>query len=151
MDTSEPLYHDDIQAGMKFLTRGYALTEADIVEFASRYDPQPFHLDPELAMSSLFGGLAASGWHTAAITMKLMVEQGLRLAGGMIGAGCELNWPAPTRPGDTLHVAGEVIEVTPPTPGRKRGMITMRIETKNQDGTVVQAMTAKLVVPRRPG
>ena len=83
--------------------------------------------------------------------MKLMVEHGLHLAGGMIGAGCELNWPAPTRPGDTLHVEGEVIEVAPAAPGRKRGMITMRSETRNQDGTVVQAMVAKLVVQRRAG
>jgi acyl dehydratase len=149
METSELLYHDDIQVGTKFVTRGYQLSQPEIVEFASHYDPQPFHTDPELATASLFSGLAASGWHTAAVTMKLMVEHGMHLAGGMIGAGCELNWPAPTRPGDTLHVEGEVVEVAPAAPGRKRGMITMRSETKNQDGTVVQTLIAKLVVQRR--
>lgn len=149
MQASEPLYHDDIEVGTRFVSGGYQLTQAEIVQFASHFDPQPFHTDPELATASLFGGQAASGWHTAAITMKLMVEQGLQLAGGMIGAGCELSWPAPTRPGDTLHVEGEVVEVAPAVPGRKRGAITMRSETKNQDGTVVQTLLARLVVQRR--
>lgn len=151
METREPLYHDDIEVGTRFVSGTYQLTQSEIVEFAARFDPQPFHTDPELATASLFGGLAASGWHTAAITMKLMVEHGLHLAGGMIGAGCELSWPAPTRPGDTLHVEGEVVEVAPAAPGRKRGMVTMRSETRKQDGTVVQAMVAKLVVQRRGG
>lgn len=127
------------------------MTQEEIIGFASRYDPQPFHTDAEAARHTLFGGLAGSGWHTAAITMKLMVERGLELAGGIIGAGCELTWPVPTRPGDTLHVEGEVIEVTPLAAGRKRGIITMRSATKNQDGVVVQTLVAKLVVQRRPG
>jgi acyl dehydratase len=151
MNMNRSLYHDDIEVGTTFTTGQYTLTQEEIIQFASRYDPQPFHTDPEAARHSLFGSLAGSGWHTAAITMKLMVECGLDLAGGMIGAGCELTWPAPTRPGDTLQVEGEVIEVTPLAPGRKRGIITMRSETRNQDGVVVQTLVAKLVVQRRPG
>jgi acyl dehydratase len=151
MTMNGPLYHDNIEVGMTFTTGQYALTQEEIIGFASRYDPQPFHTDAEAARHTLFGGLAGSGWHTAALTMKLMVERGLELAGGIIGAGCELTWPVPTRPGDTLHVEGELIEVTPLAAGRKRGIITMRSETKNQDGVVVQTLVAKLVVQRRPG
>lgn len=149
MNTTEPLFHEDVQVGLAFSTGSYQLTQAEIQRFAAHHDPQPFHLDPEQARQTLFGGLAASGWQTAAITMKLMVEGGLPLAGGMIGAGCELSWPAPTRPGDILHVEGEVVAVAPAAPGRKRGMITMRAETKNQDGTVVQTLVATLAVQRR--
>lgn len=147
---SGPLYHEDIEVGTTFTTGQYLLTQEEIMGFAARYDPQPFHTDPQAARQTLFGGLAGSGWHTAAITMKLMVERGLELAGGMIGAGCELSWPVPTRPGDTLHVEGVVIEVAPLVPGRKRGLITIRSKTMNQDGVVVQNLVAKLVVPRRP-
>jgi acyl dehydratase len=150
MNTAKILFHDDVQVGQAFSTASYQLQQAEIQSFAAHHDPQPFHLDPEQAKHTLFGGLAASGWQTAAITMKLMVEGGLPLAGGIIGAGCELSWPAPTRPGDILHVEGEVVAVKPATPGRKRGMVTMRAETKNQDGTVVQIMAATLVVQRRP-
>ncbi len=150
METSDILYHEDVQVGQQFRTGSYQLQQDEIIGFASHHDPQPFHLDPEQAKGTLFGGLAGSGWQTAAITMKLMVEGGLKLAGGMIGAHCELDWPAPTRPGDILHVEGEVIEVAQPAPGRKRGVITMRCETRNQDGAVVQVLVAKLVVQRRP-
>jgi acyl dehydratase len=150
MSMNSPLFHDDIDVGTRFTTGQYKLTEDEIIDFARRYDPQPFHTDPEAAKATLFGGLAGSGWHTAAITMKLLVERGLELSGGIIGAGCELTWPVPTRPGDTLHVEGEVIEVTPPAAGRKRGFITMRCETRNLDGVVVQIMVAQLVVQRRP-
>jgi acyl dehydratase len=150
MNLNSPLYHDDIKVGISFTTGQYTLTEDELVGFASRYDPQPFHTDPEAAKATLFGGLAASGWHTAAITMKLLVEHGLELSGGIVGAGCELSWPAPTRPGDTLQVEGKVIEVTPSPAGRKRGFITMRSETRTLDGVVVQIMVAKLAVERRP-
>lgn len=148
MENRPVLYHDDIEVGLRFQTASYQLSQAEIQQFAAHYDPQPFHLDPELAKNTLFGGLAASGWQTAAITMKLMVEGGLQLAGGMVGAGCEINWPAPTRPGDTLQVEGEVVEVTP-APGRKRGMVTVRCETRNQDGVVLQTLVAKMVVQKK--
>lgn len=150
MNDASVLYHEDLAVGLSFSTATHLLDQQQIQSFAALYDPQPFHLDPELAKATLFGGLAASGWQTAAVTMKLMVESGLQLAGGMIGAGCELNWPAPTRPGDILHVEGEIIEVTPVGAGRKRGMAVMRGQTKNQHGTVVQTLVAKLVVQCRP-
>jgi hypothetical protein len=101
------------------------------------------------ARGTLFGGLAASGWHTASITMRLMVESGLPLAGGIIGAGGEINWPKPTRPGDTLHVVSEIEEVTPSRSRPDRGTVRVRSETRNQRGEVVQVLIAKLIVPRR--
>jgi acyl dehydratase len=97
----------------------------------------------------LFGALAASGWHTAAITMKLFVESGLPLRGGIIGSGGEISWPRPTRPGDTLTALSEIEEITPSRSRPDRGMIRVRSETRNQDGETVQILIAKLVVPRR--
>jgi acyl dehydratase len=148
---SDDLYYlDDLKVGQRFVSDSHQLDEAQIKAFATEFDPQPFHLDDAAARNSLFGGLAASGWHTAAITMKLLVTSGAPLAGGVIGAGGELNWPRPTRPGDILHVESEIIEITPSRSRPDRGMATVRSETLNQRGEVVQAMTAKLVVPRRP-
>lgn len=143
-------YLDDLQAGQHFTTRSHALDAAQIKAFAVQFDPQPFHLDEEAAKNSLFGGLAASGWHTMGITMKLLVESGARLAGGIIGAGGEVTWPRPTRPGDVLTVESHVVEVTPSKSRPDRGMVLMRNETKNQKGETVQVMTAKLIVPKRP-
>src|SRR5258705_13524570 len=94
------LYLDDLQVGQRFTSAAHSIDEAQIKAFAREYDPQPFHLDDVAAKGSLFGGLAASGWHTAAITMRLLVESGLPIAGGVIGAGGEVNWPRPTHPGD---------------------------------------------------
>ena len=119
-----------------------------IKDFAAQFDPQPFHLDDNAAKATLFGGLAASGWHTAAITMKLLVESGLPLSGGIIGSGGEINWPKPTRPGDILTVFTEIEELTPSRSRPDRGMIRMRSETRNQHGEIVQILIAKLVVPR---
>lgn len=148
--TAELLYLDDLRVGQRFTTASHVLDAAQIREFAALFDPQPFHLDEEAAHASLFGGLAASGWHTAAITMRLLVCSGAPLAGGVIGAGGEISWPRPTRPGDILQVESEVIEVTPSRSRPERGMVTLRSETRNQRGEVVQILTAKLVVPRRP-
>lgn len=145
-----PLYLEDLQPGQRFTSNTHTLDAAQIKAFAEQFDPQPFHLDEAAAQSSLFGGLAASGWHTAAITMRLQVESGLPISGGIIGAGGEINWPRPTRPGDILHVESEVLEVTPSRSRPDRGMITLRSETRNQRGEVVQTLTVKLVVPRRP-
>ncbi len=144
-----PLYLDDLSVGQRFVSATHELDEDEIKAFAAKFDPQPFHLDGEAAKHSLFGGLAASGWHTAAITMKLLVEGGAPLAGGVIGAGGEIAWPRPTRPGDQLQVESEVVEITPSRSRPDRGMVTMRSETRNQRGEVVQTLTAKLVVPRR--
>ncbi len=148
-DANERLYLEDFQPGQRFISGTHALDEAQIKTFAMQFDPQPFHLDEEAAKGSLFAGLAASGWHTAAITMRLQVESGLPISGGIIGVGGELNWPRPTRPGDILHVESEILEVTPSRSRPERGMITVRSETLNQRGEVVQNLTVKLVVPRR--
>jgi acyl dehydratase len=148
-DIKEPLYLDDLQVGQQFQTSVYQIDEEQIKTFAKQFDPQPFHLDAEAAKDTLFTGLVASGWHTAAISMRLLVESGLPLAGGIVGAGGELTWPNPTRPGDILHVEGEILNLQPSRSRPDRGMITLRNTTKNQRGDVVQVLTAKLVVPRR--
>jgi acyl dehydratase len=146
---AEALFLDDLAVGQRFSSRSHTLDEAQIKAFAAQFDPQPFHLDGQAAKATLFGGLAASGWHTAAITMKLLVESGLPLSGGIIGSGGEISWPKPTRPGDTLHVVSEIEQVTPSRSRPDRGMIRVRSETRNQHGEVVQVLVAKLVVPRR--
>ena len=146
---SSGLFLDDLYVGQRFSSRSHTIDEAQIKAFAAQFDPQPFHLDEEAAKATLFGGLAASGWHTAAITMKLLVDSGLPLAAGIIGSGGELTWPRPTRPGDTLTVFSEVEEVTPSRLRPDRGMVHVRSETKNQNGEVVQVLIAKLVVSKR--
>ena len=144
------LYLDDILVGQRFTTKTKLVEEAEIKVFAAAYDPQPFHLDDDAAQATLFGGLAASGWHTAAMTMRLLVDSGAPFAGGIIGGGGELSWPRPTRPGDILLVETEILEVTPSRSRPERGMVTVRNDTRNQNGEIVQSFTAKLVVQRRP-
>jgi acyl dehydratase len=149
-DTTEgPLYFDDLKVGQKFTSDTHALDAAQIAAFARQFDPQPFHLDDEAAKNTMFGGLAASGWHTAAITMRLLVSSRPEIAGGLIGGGGEILWPRPTRPDDILHVESEIIEVKPSRSRPERGMAIMRTETRNQRDEVVQVFTSKLVVPRR--
>jgi acyl dehydratase len=143
------LYLEDLHVGQRFKSATHALDEAQIKTFAAQFDPQPFHLDAASAKGTLFAGLAASGWHTAAITMRLLVDGGAPIAGGVIGAGAEIAWPKPTRPGDILQVESEILEVTPSRSRADRGTVIMRSETFNQRGEVVQTLTAKLVVPRR--
>ena len=144
------LYLDDLGVGQRFVSATHSIDEAQIKAFAMQFDPQPFHTDETAAKDTFFKGLAASGWHTAAITMRLNVETGLPLAGGLIGAGGEINWPAPTRPGDTLHVESEVVEITSSRSKPDRGIAAIVSRTINQRGEVVQILKAKLVVPRRP-
>ena len=143
------LYLEDLRVGQRFETGDCTVSEADITAFAAEFDPQPFHLDAHAARGSVFGGLVASGWHTAAITMRLLVESGLPLAGGIIGAGGEINWPKPTRPGDVLHVISEIEQVTPSRSRSDRGTVRVRSETRNQRDEVVQVLIANLIVPRR--
>ena len=143
------LYLDDLQIGQRFTSGTHVVDEEQIKAFARQFDPQPFHLDNEAARETLFAGLAASGWHTAALTMRLLVESGMPLAGGIIGAGCELDWPNPTRAGDTLRVESEVSDVRPSQSRPDRGVVTVRSLTRNQRDEVVQRLTAKLIVPRR--
>ena len=148
-DPAKLLFLEDLQVGQRFSSASHTVDEQAIKAFAAQFDPQPFHLDGQAAKATLFGALAASGWHTAAITMKLLVESGLPLSGGIIGSGGEISWPKPTRPGDTLNVSSEIEEVTPSRSRPDRGVIRVRSETRNQHGEVVQLLVAKLVVPRR--
>ena len=146
-----PIYLDDLTVGDQFKSGEHAMDAAQITAFAAQFDPQPFHLDDAAARSTLFGGLAASGWHTAAVTMRLQVTSGLPIAGGIIGAGGELSWPRPTRANDVLHVVSEVVQIQPSKSKPDRGMVTVRSETRNQHGDVLQLSTVRIVVPRRPG
>lgn len=144
------IYLDDLAVGDQFKSGEHAMDEAQITTFAAQFDPQPFHLDDGAARATLFGGLAASGWHTASVTMRLQVTTGLPIAGGIIGAGAEVSWPRPTRATDVLHVVSEVLEIQPSKSKPDRGMVTVRSETRNQHGDVLQLSTVRIVVPRRP-
>ncbi|HEX4144675.1 MAG TPA: MaoC family dehydratase [Pirellulales bacterium] len=144
------LYLDDLKVGQRFVSGTHQIDDEQIKAFARQFDPQPFHLDTEAAKQSLFKGLVASGWHTAAITMKLMVEGGLPIAGGLVGAGGQCAWPNPTRPGAMLHVESEILETRPSRSRPNRGIATVRSETRNDLNEIVQVLVAKLVVPRRP-
>ena len=144
------LYLEDFHVGQRFTSATHALDAAQIKAFAACFDPQPFHLSETDADKSFFQGLAASGWHTASITMSLLVKSGMPIAGGLIGAGGEITWPRPTRPGDMLQAESEVLAVTPSRSRPERGMITVRTETKNQKGEVVQILTSKMLVWRKP-
>ena len=146
---TDGLFLDDLRVGQRFTSASHVLDTEQVKRFASEFDPQPFHLDENAAAKSLFGGLAASGWHTAAVTMRLLVGAGAPFAGGIIGAGAEISWPKPTRPGDELHVVSEVTEITPSRSKPDRGIVALRSETRNQHGDVVQVLTSKLVVPRQ--
>ncbi|MCA6115892.1 MaoC family dehydratase [Bradyrhizobium sp. WSM 1738] len=146
---SDQLYLDDLHVGQRFTSEAHTVDEAQIREFAVQFDPQPFHTDTQAAERTFFNGLAASGWHTAAITMRLNVESGPPIAGGIVGAGAELSWPTPTRPGDVLHVESEVLEITPSRSRPDRGTIVLVSRTINQRGDVVQILKARLIVPRR--
>jgi acyl dehydratase len=148
-DRDGRLYLDDFHVGQRFESATHVIDAAQIKAFARQFDPQPFHLDEEAAKGTLFGELVASGWHTAAITMRLQVESGLPIAGGIIGIGGEMSWPRPTRPGDTLSVVSEIKEVTPSRSRPDRGVVRFRSETRNQRNEVVQILDAKLFVPRR--
>jgi acyl dehydratase len=140
---------EDLRVGQRF-TSGRLEIDADMIRsFAREFDPQPFHLDEEAARATLFRGLAASGWHTAAITMRLLVCGGLPIAGGIVGRRGDLEWPRPVRPGDVLSVESEVMAIEKSASHPGRGRVTVRSETKNQRGEVVQLATMTIVVPRR--
>lgn len=142
-------YLEDFTIGQRFVSAPHTMDAAQIIAFARQFDPQPFHLDADAATHLFFKGLVASGWHTAAISMRLVVEGDLRIAGGIVGGGGEVTWPKPVRPGDTLQVHSEVMAITPSRSRPERGMVAVRNETRNQRGEVVQIHTAHLVVPRR--
>jgi acyl dehydratase len=143
------LYFDDLAVGQKFVTRSVTLTLQDCTAFAAAFDPQPFHLDEEAARRSVFGRITASGWYTASLSMRLLVEGELTIAGGLIGLGGEMTWPRPTYPGDTLRVETEVIGARRSATKEDRGIVTVRNQTLNQHGEPVQIATVKMLVPRR--
>jgi len=148
---SKAFFLEDISVGQRFVGEGSITVSAEEIKaFAAQFDPQPFHLDEDAAQDSFFGGLAASGWHTAALTMRLLVDGGAPIGSGVIGAGGELTWPRPTRPGDTLSVETEVMEVVPSRSRPDRGMVTLRTETRNQNGEVLQVAVMKTIAFRRP-
>ena len=142
-------YFEDLAAGQKFASPTLSIDADAITAFAAQFDPQPFHLDDEAARHTIFEGLAASGWHTAALTMRLCVASDFRPAGGILGIGGELNWLKPVRPGDALRVEIEIIEtrVSRSRPGQ--GIVKVRLTTLNQDDEPVQIFTPTLFVDRR--
>jgi acyl dehydratase len=145
-------YLEDYEVGQRFGSSKLRVDEAGIKRFAAEFDPQPFHLDDAAARQTLFGGLAASGWHTAALTMRLLVQSDVKPAGGIVGAGFdEFRWPRPVRPGDELRIEAEVLEVRPSKSRPEQGMIKLRTTTLNQRNEPVQISVGNLVVPRRPG
>jgi acyl dehydratase len=147
-----PRFLEDFAAGQKFASRRLRVDAGRVKSFAAEFDPQPFHLDDEAARASFFGGLAASGWHTAAMTMRLLVDSDLQPAGGIIGAGFdEFRWPRPVRPGDELHLEIEVLEVRASKSRPQQGLVKIRTTTLNQRDEPVQVTVGNLVVPRRPG
>src|SRR6266446_9113865 len=150
MSETEPLYLDDLHVGQRFTSGTFLMEETRIKEFAAEFDPQPFHMDEAAAEASVFKGLAASGWHTAAAAMRLLVTGGLPFASGIVGLGGEIAWPKPTRPGDTLHVESEIVEITPSRSKPQQGIVTIRSTMLNQSGEPVYLLTAKRPLLRRP-
>lgn len=145
---AQPLYLEDLRIGQRFTSGLYHMDEERIKAFAAEFDPQPFHLDAASARESIFGGLAASGWHTAAATMRLLVTS-VPFANGIIGLGGEIAWAKPTRPGDTLRVESEIVEILPSRSKPNQGVVKVRSVTVNQHGEEVQVLTAKLLVFKR--
>ena len=144
-------YLEDFVVGQVFGSGRLRIEAERIKSFAAEFDPQPFHLDERAAQNTVFRGLAASGWHTAAMTMRLLVDSEIKPAGGIVGAGFdEFRWPRPVRPGDELRLESEVLDVRPSKSRPEQGLIKVRTTTLNQNGEAVQVLIANLVVPRRP-
>ncbi|MGO9357170.1 MAG: MaoC family dehydratase [Xanthobacteraceae bacterium] len=140
---------EDLAVGQTFGSGRVRVEAAAIKAFASEFDPQPFHLDEEAAKGSVFGGLAASGWHTAALTMRLLVTGDFTPAGGVVGAGNEISWSRPVRPGDELRVESDVMEARPSKSRPHQGLVKLRSTTFNQNDEPAQELIANLIVPRR--
>ena len=147
-DAQIDLTLEDLEVGQTFLSEEIALSADEIKAFATQFDPQPFHLNEESAKNTFFGELVASGWHTAAITMRFLVSS-LKIKGGLVGAGGDISWLRPTRPGDSLHAETEVMAINTSRSKPDRGTVKLRTLTKNQAGKTVQIMTCLIVVPRR--
>jgi acyl dehydratase len=146
---TEHLYLEDLHVGQRFVSGEYLMEEDRIKSFAAEFDPQPFHLDDEAANKSIFRGIAASGWHTAAVSMRLLVTGGMPLANGIVGLGGEISWPKPTRPGDVLHVECEVLEIIPSRSKPNQALVKIRNTTLNQAGEEVYVFIAKVLAYKR--
>lgn len=145
---SPSLYLEDLTVGQRFSSASLTVTAQAIQAFAREFDPQPFHVSEDAAKSTFFAGLAASGWHTAALTMRLNVDS-LPIANGIVGAGGDIAWPTPLRAGDTIHVESEIVAVTPSRSRPDRAIVTVVARTLNQNGVAVQVTTMKLLVFRK--
>src|SRR5437899_8415542 len=151
MDQLRERYLEVCAMGQLFGSGRLRIDGERALAFAAEFDPQPFHLDEAAARRSIFGGLTASGWHTAAVTMRLLVETELKPAGGIVGASFDdFRWPRPVRPGDELRVESEVLEVRPSKSRPDQGLIKVKTTTLNQNGEAVQISVGNLIVPRRP-
>ncbi|HEX6217727.1 MAG TPA: MaoC family dehydratase [Sphingomicrobium sp.] len=146
---SDRLYLDDLFVGQTFVSQPHLVDAAQIKRFAAEFDPQPFHLDEAAAEKSLFKGLAASGWHTAALTMRMLVDA-VPLEDGLVGAELSISWPKPTRPGMALQVFSQIVDITPSRSRPNMAIVTLRNETRDQDGDVLQLFTVKMPVFSRP-
>ena len=145
-----PLYLEDFAAGQRFRSGTLRVDADEIKAFAAQFDPQPFHLDEEEARGTFFAGLAASGWHTAALTMRLLVDSPFEPAGGIIGTRAEeLSWPRAVRPGDELRVEGEVLEVRASRARPEHGIVKARSTTLNQRDEPVQVLVMSMLVKSR--
>ena len=144
------MYLEDLSVGQRFTSGTYLMEESAIKAFAAAFDPQPFHLDEAAARATIFGGLAASGWHTASATMRLLVTGGLPFASGLIGLGGEISWPRPTRPGDTLRVESEILAILPSRSKPNQAIVTVKSITLNQNAEKVQVLTSKILMYNRP-
>lgn len=150
MDTRAPCFMEDLAAGQRFTGGPVTVTAAEIIDFAKQFDPQDFHTDPEKAKNTVFGEHVASGWHTAALTMKMLVAALPPFAGGMIGRTVEnMTWTQPVRPGDTLTYEGEILDMRP-TRNPARGLMRVKSITRNQRDETVIEMTCLVFAPRRP-
>ena len=143
------LYLEDLHVGQRFASRPHRLDADQIKAFAAQFDPQPFHLSEEGAAGTLFGSLAASGWHTAALTMRMLVDT-IPLADGLVGVELQLSWPKPTRPEMELSVSSEIVDIVPSRSKPNMAIVTMRNETRDQDGDLLQLFTVKMPVFKRP-
>lgn len=144
------LWLDDLAEGMTFRSDTYEVAQAEVTDFASRFDPQLYHLDDEQAQGTFFAGLAASGWHTAAITMRLLATSGVPIATGVIGTDISLRWPSATRPGDVLHLEITIDKIVPSSSRPDRGSVVLSYETVNQHGRIRQQTTGRVIAWVRP-
>lgn len=150
-DPPVTIYFEDLTPGRVFELGTVEVTEAEIIEFATRYDPQPFHIDPEAAAATMFGGIIASGWHTCSMCMRLLVDGLLRESSSLGSPGMEqIRWTAPVRPGDRLQARSTVEEIRPSASKPDRGTVTLMTEMTNQDGVVVMTMRGMGMYARRP-